>query len=64
MQRLVDVLDRAIADILIVEFEFVANLFIDCIRDADTARLSDSFKPGGEVNRIAEDVPEGAVLNA
>jgi hypothetical protein len=34
----------------------VANMLVDCARDADAARLRQCFQPCGDVHPVAEDV--------
>ena len=55
--RLGDVLDLLIAEIVERQRQLVADVIAGCRRDADRARLSEAFQPGRDVDPVAEQVP-------
>src|SRR5690242_11894305 len=51
-----DVLDRLCAEILVCEREFVLDLCVDGIRDADAARVREALEAGGDIDAVAVDL--------
>ena len=54
--RLGDVLEFCSPDVLEGDIDLAANLPVGVVGDADAAGLSDSFKPRGNVDAVAENV--------
>src|SRR5947209_6569231 len=53
--RLRDILHLLRAEIDELDRQLRPNLVLNSTRDANPARLSKSFQPGGDINRIAEE---------
>jgi hypothetical protein len=56
VDRLGDVLDPVLAHRLEGKRELVADVIVDRARDADPARLGQTFQAGGDVDAVAQDV--------
>ena len=54
--RLRDVLDLLIAEIVEGQRQLVADVVARCSRDADRAGLGESFQPGGDIDAVAEQI--------
>jgi hypothetical protein len=55
-QRPRDVLQALLADVLEAEVETARRIFANARGDADPARLSQTFDPGGDVDAVAKNV--------
>src|SRR5215831_11243540 len=50
--RMRDVLDRLLANIVIGEREFVSDMVVNCARYANAARLGEALQPSGDIHPI------------
>src|SRR5215471_14945945 len=48
-----DVLDGLLAYVFIEKREFVLDLVVDCARNADAARLGETFQPRSDIDPVA-----------
>ena len=56
MQGARDILDELIAHVLKMVGQFIADLFVYCLRDGYAVGLGQAFQPRRDVDAIAEDV--------
>jgi hypothetical protein len=57
VDRLDDILDRQLAQVLVVELEPVTHLLEDRARRTDSTRRGLGLEPGGNVHAVAVDIP-------